>query len=847
MNPPQANMATALKGSRGAVYLIVGLCGIFIAALWSSTIQSTNSAREATRADARNETLALSQAAEAHALVTFRRVEQLLRLVKLNVERNPASAILMDINQIIASSALRASLEVLVIDSTRQVIGSSLPGEADPNDAGRSESFEFHATTTPKGLMYIGLPFYSTRFETAAIPLSYAIDGPRGEFNGIVLALLPTDFFGSFYGSLNLPDGSTVGLIRSDGVLLSRRGAQPMQIGQIAASAQFFEASRRSPVGSYETVSRLDGIRRTLSYRVNDELPFSVFVGFDVARYFSEVYAAERREFGYSTGFTVLSLLVAAFLILDIRRRRESAARIDELNQQFSAIAANVPGILYQRVMRPDGTLSYPFLSSGLKALIGIDPADVKRDPWVWLNRIHPDDRERALTSIRDSALSLAPWSIDVRMVRPDGEIVWCHSAMHTRRRADGNVVWDGFMGDITARIRGEEELKEARAAADAANRAKSEFLATMSHEIRTPMNGVIGFANVLLETPLNDEQKRHATTIRDAARALLVLLNDILDYSKIEAGRIDLDEVAFPPASLVDGVLSIVRESATAKNLELVSIIEPSVPQFVIGDDHRLRQVLLNLVGNAVKFTARGRVTVRVLSLSQDATRPSLRFEVEDTGEGITPEAQSRLFDRFVQADASVSRKFGGSGLGLSISKRLVELMGGTIGVDSTPGKGSVFWFCLDMKRATVAENPAQLQSSVAGGAHIRILLVDDVEMNRRLVSLMLRGTGHAVETADSGAAAIDAVRTKDYDLVLMDIQMPDMDGYEATARIHALPGDNGLTPIVAMTANAMSEDVKRCLDAGMADHVAKPIEKTVLLNVIAKHGRRRTTAAGH
>ena len=569
--------------------------------------------------------------------------------------------------------------------------------------------------------------------------------------------------------------------------------------------------------------------------------------------------SALQRSLYFAAGVIAVAMIgVAAGIFVgwrEMRRRRMAYQEVSDLkdglerinrelgetNRRFAAMASNVPGILYQRTMTPDGTISYPFISDGMRDLVGVEPAAVMADPQAWLDRIHPDDLPRALDSMRDSARTLQPWKIDARMIRNDGSIVWCHGTMHTSRRDDGTVVWDGFMGDITERVTLEALLEAARDKAEAAARAKSEFLATMSHEIRTPMNGIIGFATLILETDLTPLQREHAETVRNAARGLLVILNDVLDYSKIEAGRVDLERVSFSPASVIDETVSIMAESARQKGVTLARAAAPDVPPWAVGDPHRLRQILLNLAGNALKFTERGKVDVRVAVRADDPRR--LRFEVADTGIGIADEVRVRLFDRFTQGDSSVTRRFGGTGLGLAICKRLVELMGGAIGVDSTVGVGSTFWFEVPLVPAAPAADGSAADKTVLPARPLRILLVDDAEMNRRLAVFMLQAAGHRVEAAADGAAAVDAAAREAFDVILMDVQMPGIDGYEATRRIRGLPG-GGSVPVIAMTANVMQEDVDRCFAAGMDAHLSKPIDKGELLKTVSHWGTRRHPA---
>lgn len=824
--------------ARISTVLVVVLCVAFMAAIWAWANSTLNADAAKADAAARTDTLAWTRVIDAHAASTFRRVEQLLRLLKLNVERDPQHTIMDDINQILAAPRLQAGLMFGIVDATGRIVRNSDGDAPSRSDVSRTENFIFHAANEREEL-HIGIPTISTRFPKGAIPLTYRINAPNGSFNGMVVALLPIEFFNRFYSSISPGSNATMGLIREDGILLARRGSQQELLGKVVVSDQFLEARRKSNEGTYEVASRVDQLHRIVSFRANAELPFTVFVGFERAAVLAGSSERQRQTWLISGGLTAVILILSTMLLIDLVRQRAAKERLSELNRRFAAMATNVPGVLLQRVMAPDGSLSFPFMNDGVRDLIGVEPAAIMADPQVFMERVHPEDRDRIRLAMLDSARTLQSWQIDARLMHVDGRTIWCHGAMHTSRRDDGSTVWDGFIGDITDRVHTEEELSKARVAADSANKAKSHFLATMSHEIRTPMNGIIGFSNLLLETKLDDVQRQHAETVRNAARGLLALLNDILDYSKIEEGRIEIEAVDFAPAAVVDGTMSILAEAAQQKELAFVASIAPDVPDSLLGDPHRIRQVLLNLAGNAIKFTERGRVELKLSCERGSGERVRLRFAVQDTGIGIDAETRDRLFARFTQANPTVARKYGGSGLGLSICKQLVELMGGTIGIDSEPGRGSTFWFTVDLPRIT-ARLPDSLPAAAdpAPTKKLRILLVDDVEMNRRLAAILLKGAGHSVDEADEGARAVDAARRNPYDLVLMDVQMPGMDGYQATQLIRALPGARGRLPILAMTANAMEEDIRRCRDVGMNGQVVKPVEKDDLLRQVARWG---------
>lgn len=381
---------------------------------------------------------------------------------------------------------------------------------------------------------------------------------------------------------------------------------------------------------------------------------------------------------------------------------------------------------------------------------------------------------------------------------------------------------------------------------------AKSEFLAKMSHEIRTPLNGVIAAADLMAATQLNDEQHELLDTLRLSAKTLLGIINDILDFSKIEAGRMVLETLPFTPTVLVEEVVSIMAPAAHSKGLTVRTELSSSLPHSVAGDPLRLRQILLNFVGNAIKFTARGEVVIRAMRLKKGEGQSAwLRFEVQDTGVGIPPEKQAGIFDAFTQADSSVTRQYGGTGLGLAICKRLVELMGGQIGVYSQPGQGSCFWF--EVPLPVIQENaPEETTAQPSGSAlnsheldGVRVLLVEDNPVNQKVAIRMLQKLGCVVELAENGQQALEKLERASYDIVLMDMQMPVMDGLTATRLLRQREQQTGHHQVViALTANAMQTDRELCLDAGMDDYLSKPLTldalQVMLLRWVAQHKQR-------
>lgn len=526
----------------------------------------------------------------------------------------------------------------------------------------------------------------------------------------------------------------------------------------------------------------------------------------------------------------------AVLTFTDVTANRQAERALRATEARYRLLADNASDLVV--LGHANGRRSY--ISPAVKGLLGFTVAEahgVKLRDWL-----HPDD----IAHVRAATNALTPEepgnAATFRLRHKDGSYIWAEAAF---RRVEGEG--DAFtivtaIRDVTERQLRTEELRVARDAAErarnvaeSANRAKTDFLATMSHEVRTPLNSIIGFSDLLATAPhLPPDLKRYVDLVRLSGSDLLTIVNDILDFSQVEAGAIELLETPFDPATLVDDCLSIARGSAISKALVIDAVCDPDLPRVVVGDEGRLRQILLNLLNNAVRFTRQGSIRLTLRRGGADPAGEALRFSVADTGIGIPADKQHRLFQRFSQVDGSIRRDFGGTGLGLAICKGLVELMGGEIGVVSEHGQGATFWFEVTLPRSPSDSSHRAGAHRPASGKRGRLLLVEDIAVNQELAKLILETEGHRVDVVSDGAAAVAAVQDRPYDLVLMDLQMPGMDGITATQFIRKLQPPVNRIPILAMTANVLPDQLRLIQQAGMDGHVGKPINRDELFSTI-------------
>jgi len=531
---------------------------------------------------------------------------------------------------------------------------------------------------------------------------------------------------------------------------------------------------------------------------------------------------------------------------LDTTDRKKAVEKLRESELFFRQTLASIPGMVF--TTRPDGYCDYQ--SQQWVDFTGVPMSEHLGDGWNKL--LHPDDRPRALAAWQAAVQESAPYDLEYRVRRHDGAFEWFKVRGRPIRNSEGEIVrWFGTALNINDLVIVKDQLQQAKDAAEMATKVKSQFLANMSHELRTPMTGVLGMLDLTLEGPLAAEQREFIEKAHASALALIRILNDILDLSKLEAGKLLLDEKPFSLRNFVETTFNLLLPAAMNKGLDLDFTVADDVPETLIGDQTRLNQILMNLAGNAVKFTEKGKVELRIAAGGNaPGGRREVTFTVVDTGIGIPDDKRDLLFRVFSQVDASHSRIYGGTGLGLAISKEIVELMGGTIDFTSDEGKGSVFFFTIPLGEAE-SERDDILASGkqrrwgtsprAEGTKKPRLLVAEDEPTIRQVLGLMFQRSNYEIDFAENGQKVVEMWDAGKYDLILMDVQMPRMNGFEAAGAIREKERiRGGHIPIVAMTAHAFKEDEERCIAAGMDAYISKPIDYMKTLQLIGETLKR-------
>ncbi len=832
---------------------LVGLLAALV--LWVAVIGQIGRDRARSGAETAERAGVAALALEAHLRRVFTAVDaELVRLVR--EAAGQADAVVLT-GVAVRIGAIDPTLSsIAVIDPGGRVVASTLGPLRGVVLADDRDYLRGNLAFDPARPI-LGRPAVEPGSGRAALTLSRRITRPGGGFGGVVVAFL--DPAGLVRGEwLDAVGADAVAaLVSTDAVVLARTGEALPAPGQVLSDPILAAALRGSAAGTIVPGEAAEQTPGLIAFRHLPDLPGAAVIG--VARATMEQSAAAslgRTLLGALAVTVALAALIAA-LMLEARRgvRREAELDADRL-----ALEAANRAIARAKRQADEKSALLETTLANLSDGVTVFDANFRLITW--------NDRLQDLLGLPDEVLyEGAPYEGIIRAQARGGEFGTVDIETEVRRRLD--VVRSGRFGvyertrpdgrvmelkrtglpgggfvtiytDVTPRRRAEEQMRRARELAEAASAAKSSFVAVVSHEIRTPMNAVIGTLGLLGETELDEEQRRYVATAHESAEHLLAIINDILDLSKIEAGRLALETTDFALAPLLAGAVDLFRPSAQMHGATIRLEIGEGVPPHVRGDAGRLRQILLNLISNAVKFSQGGDILVSAETAPSPGVglAPRLRFAVADRGPGIPEAERGRLFQPFSQLEPPDARRTGGTGLGLAICRRLVELLGGTIGIEDRVGGGSIFRFTLPLAPAErIPEAAPEPVLPARRPRRARVLLAEDSPANQLVAATWLRKDGHHVDVVANGIEAVDAVRARPYDIVFMDMFMPEMDGMAATAAIRRLPPPAGAVPIVALTANVMAGDRERFLAAGMNGVLAKPVTGRILAEALLRH----------
>jgi signal transduction histidine kinase/HPt (histidine-containing phosphotransfer) domain-containing protein/ActR/RegA family two-component response regulator len=795
------------------ILLWVGI-GAFLAQKHTSDLDNANQT-----------TRNLTHAFEENIRRTVEAIDTTIRAARVARMRDPTRFDLLEWER---DSGLtrELTLQLAIADRTGEIVLSNLQGpKAVKATIADREHFRI-PRDTPGDDLFISRPVLgrvSHRWSVQFVRKLYDADGA---FDGVIVASLDPAFLSRFYKSLDVGQGALL-LLGRDGIVRSSAPEAVAGLSSDLSGTAIMTGSLSAQHGTVRLNETPDGIDRIFSWRRVDPYGLVAAVGLSTADTLEEYRQDLHGCIAIGAGLTLVTLFISAVLG---RHRRD----VMQSREMLRAAVDNIS----QGLMVVDAQRCVPVMNERAAELLELPP--------------HLTDPGVGFDALLQWQMAEGEFAGDeatgVRQLVASGGI---ESGTSVYRRTRGNgtvleirtkVVETGLavrtFTDITEQEHAARDLAAARDAAEAAARARSEFLAVMSHEIRTPLNGVIGVAGLLEDMELGQAQRDYVRVIRESGDHLLELINDILDFSRLEAERVELEDVVFDPRAMMQGVVGMFLTQAQRKGLQLTAVADETVPPAVRGDPARLRQVLLNLVGNAVKFTDSGWIALTMAHEAADGDRVRLMFSVADSGIGIIPEAVDRMFQEFTQMDGSISRRFGGSGLGLAICRRLVELMGGTIAVESDPGEGSMFRFDVALRRAVqeIKRQPDTVARAEPLDAPLRVLLAEDNPTNRLVATALLQRLGHRIDTACNGAEALAALERGTYDLVLMDVMMPEMDGLAATRRIRGREPAGRHLPIVGLTAGSGADTLAECLAAGMDVVTTKPVTLPRLRAAIAE-----------